>query len=69
MSKILDLITEGFCTIGDAYVVRPGYVRPGRNGFQKDQENLRGDARRVGKTLSGKIAAYHGKQSNPTTSR
>lgn len=67
MSKILNLITDGFTTIADAYVSPRSYVRPGRNGFQKDQAQLRGDVERVGKNMRKAIAAYHGKQSNKSS--
>jgi hypothetical protein len=68
MTKFLNLIADGFISIADSYASRNEYKRPVRNGFQKDQEKLRGDVQRVGKNLTRTVTAYYGKQPNKSSS-
>lgn len=68
MNKILSFIADGFLNIGDAYVSHREYVRPDKNGFEKDQAKLRGDVVVVGQGME-KVIARHGKQPHKLTGR
>ena len=60
MTNLLRLIAIGADSIADSYVNPRVYNRPAKDGFLKDQEQLRGDVVKVGQDMKG-VIVKHGK--------
>jgi hypothetical protein len=60
MTNLLRLIAKGADSIADTYVNPRAYNRPPRDGFLKDQEQLRADVVKVGSDMNG-VIVKHGK--------
>ena len=56
--KILKTIKKTLYAVADVYINPGAYARLSRDGFYKDQQNLRGDVAKVGNDMKKTITRY-----------